>query len=918
MKYTTVHRDLHDITAVLLLYLSCVSAINTQMQADGIGTNVLEYNILEEQAPETLVGNVRLDAGLDMKYNRSQRNLLRFNFLTESELAEGFFSIHQRTGVIRATKRIDRDTICPQAEECIAEFRVVVQPGEFFQIIEVYIEILDINDNKPVFPIRYMTETILESDDIGAGFAIPEATDPDGGINGIQLYELVSNSNKFDLLTVKRPDGSTDLRLMVKEAIDHEQEDFYQITVLARDGGEPVKTGTLLIDITILDANDNDPIFENSTYAIAVLETLPLGATLLRVHASDPDAGRNGEIAYRFNKETNDAWGHVFAIQGARGDIILRQELDYEENDVYQLGVTARDEGADSFPAEALVIVRVLDVNDNAPEIVLNTLTTPGQTLVSENEDPGAFVAYASVIDLDSGRNGKFNCHLNNRNFTLKKRYQKEYTIETAVTFDREVTPFFDVTLTCRDHGTDPQTSRATIRVTVMDLNDHAPQFTRRMYEGTIIENNELHDIVMEVLADDPDGDANGEVTYALEDADNLFIIDEYTGQIIANVVFDHEVMGQVQFHVTASDGGDPVRTSRALVVINIQDVDDEVPHFVQNKYAFGTFENQPPNSAVGKVVAIDRDSPPFNGIRYSLDTVLSATDTFDVDPDTGAITTRSVLNREEIPVYQLIVVATSINDPGYQTSATVTVYVADKNDHAPVFDFPVPTNDTAYVSTKAPRGYTFTRLRGHDDDSGSNARLLFLITAGNADQMFTIDSSTGAVGVNVMLTELDGKQFNLEVTVRDSGDPPLAVTSHLTIIVTDSVALLPPASSGKARMALQSGTLVIMIIFAIVTLMVSVVIVVVIVFFRRRDKRRRSRNHHANGIIAKDKKKKLSEQNGHHIGNGTNIGNGGGVCHVIDATNHKPPAAAAALAVQNGVSTQNKDYAHKLKLSVI
>ena len=878
----------------------------TLLQSDDANVGFLEYNIMEEHAPDTLVGNVLLDAGLGQKYNRSLQEQLMFTFLTESDLATGFFSIHQHTGVIRSIKRIDRDTICPRARECIAQFRVVVQPIKFFQIIKVRIEILDLNDNKPVFPIRYITETLLESASVGAGFAISEATDPDGGDNGIQRYELVSNSNKFELRIIKRPDGTTDLRVVLRESIDHEVEDFYQITVLARDGGRPVKTGTLLIDVTILDANDNDPQFDNATYEVGVLESLPVHTTLLRVHASDPDAGRNGEIAYRFNQETNQNLGHLFGIQGVKGDIYLKTKLDYEENDIYQLGVTARDEGADSFPADALVIIRVIDVNDNAPDISLNTLTNPGQTLVSENADPGAFVAYASVIDVDSGSNGKFKCHLNNGNFTLKKRYQTEFTIETAVTFDREVIPFLDVTLTCRDHGTEPQMSRATIRVVVLDENDFDPKFSKRMYKGTVIENNEMEDIVMVVEAVDPDEGPNGDITYTLEDdGQDLFIIDEYTGQIIANVVFDHENMGQIQFHVTATDGGDPPRSVRTLVVITIQDVDDEVPHFVQNKYAFGTFENQPPNSHVGKVVAIDKDSPPFNGIRYALDTRLSDADTFDVNPDTGSITTLSVLDREKIPVYQIVVIATSVNDPGYQTSATVTVYVADKNDHAPVFDFPVPSNDTAYVSTKARYGYTVTRLRGHDDDSGSNARLLFLITVGNGNRMFTIDSSMGTIGVNADLSLLDGEQYRLEVTVRDSGNPPLAVTSHLTIVVTDSIVYLPPPSKSQSLLSLENGTLVIMIIFAVVTLVVSVVIVVVIVFFRRCDKQRRNNRNGGihSGARRKDNvSKKMIPPNG-HVANGKNISNGGGVCHVIDATNHKPPAAAVALARQNGVS---------------
>ncbi len=792
----------------------------------------IHYKLLEELEADTYVGDVAVDAKLNSKYNSTELAKLRFSFLTQPDLNREYFYIHETSGVIRTTGRIDRDVICPAQPSCVLKFDVAVRPVKFFQIIKVTIEILDMNDNPPVFPRRHVLHQMSESAVPGTSFSVPAATDPDSSVYSVKSYRLNSRSDKFDLRVRETADGTTDLRIVLNGELDRESMEYYQCEIVAEDGGDPPKSGTVLIDIEILDANDNDPVFENSTYEVHVFENTPLYTTIIRVKAKDPDESANGDVVYQFSKHTQQSYGHLFAIDSTTGEIYVYGELDYEQGNIYLLSVTANDRGPDSLPAHATVIVRVEDINDNPPAITVNTLTTNGDAHVSENAPPGTFVAHISVEDADSGQNKKFSCAVDNGNFQLQKLYQTEYKIVTAHTFDRELHPFFDLTLQCTDKGTQPQTSYAHIRVTVMDENDHTPQFTQYFYTATIIENNHRDDFVIEVTATDRDADKNGQVHYKLADnAKNLVAIEEETGIITANVIFDHEEVHELEFNVIAMDGGDVPRSSTATVVLTVMDVDDEKPKFVQDKYAFGVAENQPPSTEVGQVVAVDRDSEPYNKFTYSLVPQDPEKDVFMIDPHNGWIRTKQRLDREEDPVYYLMVYAQS-DDLMDSSTASVSIYVADKNDNAPQFDFPTPRNNTLYVSYDTPPGHIFTRLKARDGDTGKNAKLNFFIEGGNTNEIFAVDLDSGAVSVNKGLSKYKNKKISLRVTATDQGEPKQSSVAELNIAIGGGAAF-QHSRGGR----ISTNNLIIIIIFIVATVLLAIVTVVVVIIIRRRDR---------------------------------------------------------------------------------
>ena len=816
---------------LLLLPLLAVLWLDQRCAAD----DPLQYYILEELPPNTLIGNIVDTARLDNKFDPGTLQELRFKFLTKPKLGGDYFKIEPESGILRTTASIDRDVICPLELECLIKFDVAVQPIQFFQIIKVQLEIIDINDNPPEFPQRRITHHISESAVPGKSFVIPAALDPDSGANAIQEYELYPVNRKFELQVKRTADGATDLRLVLKEQLDREKTGSYEVQVMAYDGGIPPKSGSIVIDVEVQDANDNDPKFEKESYEVYIKENLPIGTTVLRVKARDDDKGPNGKVVYEFSKSSELEFGNVFGINEDTGDIFIKGNLDYEDDFIYLLSIVANDRGPDSLSAHVTVVIHVQDSNDNPPQISVNTLTSDATAQVAENADPGTFVAHISVVDGDSGNNGKFTCSIDNPNFKLEKLYLTEFKVVTARRFDRERKSHYELALTCRDKGQQPQVSIAPIHVTITDENDHSPVFLQDSYTVIVKENNMVGMSILEVSAIDDDVGKNGRIEYKLSDnAKDMLSVDIGSGVVTARIIFDHEESETFAFHVIAEDQGDPPRRSQVPVQMSILDLDDERPEFLQNTYAFGTFENQEPGMLVGKISATDKDSPPFNKFSYRLDRNSGVSDVFEIGSKTGKIITKRKLDREKQDMYEMKAIVSPDDDPTYSSTTTVSIYVADKNDNSPRFVFPAEGNDTVEVSSHATMGYVFARLRAIDRDRNTNAKLSYHIKNGNHDNMFTIDPGAGALSVNADLSTLDMEEFHLQVVVKDGGEPQRSDYWTLKVVVRKDI---PFAQASRGQL-LSGDNLVIVLAFILATIFVAIIIICAIIFIVKRKNR--------------------------------------------------------------------------------
>lgn len=309
--------------------------------------------------------------------------------------------------------------------------------------------IVDINDNDPVFQSNTpRVIEIIESAQTGSRFALPAATDADSSRYGIQRYAFAGDLSEpeaeipFELQAEAKPDGSSDVRLVLVSTLDRESRAEYHLTVVAYDGGEEpaARSASIEVHVIVLDVNDNRPAFEHDSYEAVVPENVPTGSIILRVRATDPDAGANADIRYRLD----DQFHELFAVDDVTGDVIVVGDIDYERATSYHLIVSAIDGGSSTpevvmaaLTADVAVHVRVDDVNDNRPEVVVNTLATSDAKFaeVAEQAEVGTFVGHVIVSDADSGRNGRTDCKLvpDHDNFDsafmLEQMFDGEYKV---------------------------------------------------------------------------------------------------------------------------------------------------------------------------------------------------------------------------------------------------------------------------------------------------------------------------------------------------------------------------------------------------------------------------------------------------------------------------------------------------------
>ncbi len=823
------------VTVGMLALTSLVTCQQPQIQRT--------YSISEELEKGAFVANIKQDANLQGKYTQEELDQVKFRFLSTPDLD---FTLDENSGFIWTGQRIDRDEVCPRAMACTFTLDIVVLIPEsmrFLEIIKISLEVVDLNDNGPEFPEPAISHRVSESAMPGSSFVIPTAIDPDSGDFGIQGFELWPADSKFDLQMKSKVDGSVELRLVLREQLDREKESSYDLKVIAFDGGTPPKTGSMDIHIEVQDTNDNEPIFTNSTYEVTVPENVPLQSTILKVTAFDLDTGVNGAIVYAFSTQTQAAYGHLFGIKNHTGEIYVRDVLDFEQGSVYHLSVMAHDQGPDSVPADATVIVRVQDINDNSPQITVNTLAATGTEVaeISEDSAPETFVAHLTVADPDSGPNGRFSCTLKDNHFRLDQMYFGEYKIVNVAPLDREVRQTYNLAVTCKDEGMPSQLSIKHIQVTVVDVNDNPPVFKEEIYSARIPENNLVGAFVLQVNATDEDIGDNAKIKYSLEDeVRDLMYIDQRSGTIMAKVSFDYEQIQDIAFMVTATDSGEPPLSASTRVLVSIIDLNDEIPQFSQESYSFAVNENEPEGTEVGAVHAVDLDSEPYNEFEFSLvPNPGSMVNLFNIDPETGVITTRAVLDREETPVYQLIVSANDVEDPSMSSTATVSIYVSDTNDNSPTFEFPSQGNNTIQMSNLAHLGYEIIPVKAVDRDISRNGNLTYEFYKGNEEGNFNIDSLTGVISVARSLKLIEYQVFELVIVARDHGAPQMAAMTNLNIVVNKSI----PFPYTKNSSLIGPNTTIVVSLTCI-SVVIVLVLIIAIVVIKRQDRSKKSQKY--------------------------------------------------------------------------
>lgn len=681
-------------------------------------SKTVRYSTFEEDAPGTVIGTLAEDLHMKVSGDTSFRLMKQFN--------SSLLRVREGDGQLTVGDAgLDRERLCGQAPQCVLAFDVVSFSQEQFRLVHVEVEVRDVNDHAPHFPRAQIPVEVSEGAAVGTRIPLEVPVDEDVGANGLQSVRLAEPHSPFRVELQTRADGAQCADLVLLQELDRESQAAYSLELVAQDGGRPPRSATAALSVRVLDANDHSPAFPQGAVAeVELAEDAPVGSLLFDLDAADPDEGPNGEVVFSFGARTPPEARRLFHLDPRSGRLTLAGPVDYERQDTYELDVRAQDRGSGPRSATCKVIVRIRDVNDNAPDITITPLTAPGAPAASpfaaaaaaaaaaalEGADAGpgtpeasavsmvpegaareSLVALVSTSDRDSGANGQVRCALyGHEHFRLQPAYAGSYLVVTAASLDRERIAEYNLTLVAEDRGAPPLRTVRPYTVRVGDENDNAPLFTQRAYEVSVRENNPPGAYLATVAARDPDLGRNGQVTYRLLEAEvgraggavsTYVSVDPATGAIYALRSFDYETLRQLDVRIQASDGGVPQLSSSALVQVRVLDQNDHAPVLVHPAPANGSLEVAVPgrtarDTAVARVQARDADEGANGELAFDL-LQQEPREAFAIGRRTGEIVLTSDLSQEPPGrVFRALLVISDGGRPPLSTTATVSFVV--------------------------------------------------------------------------------------------------------------------------------------------------------------------------------------------------------------------------------------------------
>lgn len=802
----------------------------------------LQYSLPEEKPVGTFVANIASDGRLLINVTDAVFNQLRYQLLTEGNMYAKLFTMNEQTGQLETAEKIDRESVCQGLVVCNLGLFVNVFKDDpdfpnnpvLIKYLRIHVMLQDINDHEPVFPNPEVVVSVSEIVNTGYVIPISAATDQDSGANNsVRTYEFVNLQDVFQLKVQTDLNSVLTLEIEVIKNLDYEMVKYYQLEILAKDGGIPQKSGNVTVHINVLDENDNFPMFTKSEYTATTIENQKLGVVIVQVTATDIDSGNKGNVSYRFNPSSVPS---AFGINATTGEIYVAGEIDYETDDSFSFFVQAVDQGAQPRISSTVVLINVTDVNDNAPQVSINL--PPGGDMISEATEAGSYIANVAVSDPDSGAFGNITCHLQSEFFRMETLYINMYKVILNKSLDRESRPVHNVSVLCADGGSPNLVTMSSFLISVGDVNDNQPTFTFDLYNVSLYENNAIGTPITIVTAVDKDQGENGRLTYSLhDDVDGLFSINSNSGVISANVVFDRETRTQVQFRVVATDNNAVTQlSSTATIVVMIIDKNDNKPSFSQQLYSFNIPENQVAGTVIGRVYVYDKDIGANGQIHFTQSHPY--TSIFEVIQSTGQIQTKIVLDREIQGVYDFKLTALDNGVPALQTTTHVVIVIEDVNDNVPNVTFPSAHNNTVAITPGKSQGALVTKVMASDPDLGANSHLTYLVIKGGAG-LFQVDNRTGVVVTERALTQDHIGTYTLLLAIQDGGTPSQTTWSNLVILVADDDA---------------NQNMIIVIAVVSVTVTLSIGMIIMICLIRRQD----GHKHHPDQSTFTEHKKKF------------------------------------------------------------
>ncbi|XP_062461254.1 LOW QUALITY PROTEIN: protocadherin alpha-13-like [Pezoporus occidentalis] len=658
----------------------------------------VRYSVPEEAKAGTVVGRLAQDLGLEA----GEPEARRLRLVSQGRRAS--VEVSGASGALVVSSRLDREELCGKSAPCSLRLEVLVERP--LRVFHVELEVTDINDNAPVFPAARKNLSIAESSLPGSRFPLEGASDADVGANAQLSYSL-SPSEHFKVEEENSNSRSKSLFLVLTKPLDRETMPIHHLVLTATDGGRPPLTGTVELVISVLDANDNAPQFNQSVYKVQLPEDALEGTLVMRLNATDPDEGSNREVIYEMDAVVPPSASPAFSIDGKIGEIKLTGALDFETVALYELQIEAEIRGL-PLSGHCKVVVEVLDVNDNAPEVWVTSLSVP----VPEDAAVGTVVALLSVSDRDSGANGRVRCTVwPPAPFGLVSTFAGSYSLVLREALDRERVSEYEVEVRAEDGGAPPLRASRGLRVPVSDVNDNAPAFTQAVYTVLARENNAAGAELARLWARDPDEAGNGRVSYSVAEsgggaavsgvgwrpASSYVSVDAESGRLWALQPLDYEELQVLQFEVRAVDAGEPALCGNATVQLFVLDENDNAPVLlppagggpgagVSGSAASGADSSAlwawatwgaPAGQVLAKIRAVDADSGYNAWLRYEL-WEPRGKGPFRVGLYSGEVSTTRALEEADGPRQRLVIVVRDHGEPARSATATLSVSLVE------------------------------------------------------------------------------------------------------------------------------------------------------------------------------------------------------------------------------------------------
>ncbi|RXN30175.1 protocadherin-8 [Labeo rohita] len=365
----------------------------------------MKYQTYEEAALSTVIGNL----AKDMSLNFSDSSKTSFRMMKQFNAS--FIRLRESDGQLTIGERIDREKICKHTIKCLIAFDVVSVSNEQFKLIHIEVEVKDINDHAPEFPRKESTLEISENAALGTRILLDVAMDEDVGSNYIQSYQVSVNSH-FTIDVLTRADGIKYAELVLMKELDRETHASYVLELVATDGGNPTRSTSTKINVKVKDFNDNSPVFDRNSFSVDILEDAPVGFLLVDFNAVDPDEGLNGEVVYGFGKQVPSEIRQRFNVDRksdpATGSLYALRSFNFEVLKQLQLRIQASDGGSPQLQGSAIINLKIVDQNDNAPSITQPALiNNSAEVLLPKDAPSGYVITQVHARDADEGVNAE-------------------------------------------------------------------------------------------------------------------------------------------------------------------------------------------------------------------------------------------------------------------------------------------------------------------------------------------------------------------------------------------------------------------------------------------------------------------------------------------------------------------------------